>query len=207
MQKNATILIPDVSGYTELFSKTDLEFSTGVLCELLNELMGVAKNSYKVAEIEGDAILFYIKGRKVPAEELINYCLKAYTHFHSYLAKLLVRVEDPVVRGVIEQLTVKFIAHWGPIAEMNVVNFSKPVGLEIIKAHRLLKNSIQERAYILLTDAYVTGQYLRENHLLWPNVLQWQEGSEDYPVIGNVHYHYAVLSNGLAAKKSIDATD
>lgn len=193
MQKNATILIPDISGYTELFSKTSLEFSTAVLCELLNELMGVADDKFRVAEIEGDAILFYIKGRKLPINELINYCLRAYKHFHAYLDNVVGRVEDPDAREAAQQLTVKFIAHWGPIAEMNIANFSKPVGLSLIQAHNLLKNSINSRAYILITEAYANGQSIHACKLEGEKCLKWQEGSEEYPVIGKVKYHYALL--------------
>ena len=199
MQKNATILIPDISGYTELFSKTTLDFSTGVLCELLNELMRVADDKFRVAEIEGDAILFYIKNRKLPIDQLINYCLRAYKHFHGYLNHVVERVEDPDARKAAEQLTVKFIAHWGPIAEMNIANFTKPVGLSLIEAHNLLKNNINSRAYILITEAYANGQAIHACKLEGDKCLEWQEGSEEYPVIGKVKYHYALLDKIMEA--------
>lgn len=195
MQKNATILIPDISGYTEFFSKTELEFSTGVLCELLNELMRVADADFKVAEIEGDAILFYITDKKLSPADLISYCLRAYSHFHEYLIKIVERVADPEACQAAKKLNVKFIAHYGSIAEMNIRNFSKPVGLEIIKAHKLLKNSINSKAYILITDALASDSEIDECELVWKKALKWQKGYEDYEVIGRVAYRFALLNN------------
>ncbi|AHM58893.1 hypothetical protein D770_03130 [Flammeovirgaceae bacterium 311] len=193
MQKSATILIPDISGFTELFSKTELEFSTGILCELLNELIRVADDDFRVAEIEGDAILFYITGKKLSIDELVRYCLRAYIHFHKYLIKVIARVEDAAAREAAEQLDIKFIAHYGPIAEINISNFFKPVGLPLIQAHYLLKNSIESDAYILITEEFADGQELPEGEASWPESLQWRKGSEEYPVIGTINYYYTLL--------------
>ena len=206
MQKHATILIPDISGYTEFFSRTDIDFSTGVLCELLNELIKVADDDFRVAEIEGDAILFYIKEKKLTAEELVEYCLKAYTHFHEYLLSVIMRVEDAEAREAAERLTIKFIAHWGAIAEINIANFSKPVGLELIKAHKLLKNSIKSGSYILLTREFAEGQELPVQSAFWPEPLEWQEGCEHYPVIGDVKHFYALLEPADDSKKDQHTT-
>ncbi len=206
MQKNATILIPDISGYTEFFSRTELHFSTAVLCELLNELMRVASDKFKVAEIEGDAILFYILDKKLSLDELISYCLRAYHHFHSYLAKVIERVEDPEAKDAAEKLSVKFIAHWGEVAEMNVANFSKPVGLSIIKAHNLLKNSINSRAYILITEEFAEGQSINACKLENSVCLEWKQGSEEYPVIGKVCYHYTLLEQPITPSQAVHTT-
>jgi hypothetical protein len=197
MHKHATIFIPDISGYTELCSHTELDFSSGVLCELLNELIGVAKDEFKVAEIEGDAILFYVKGKKLPARELISYCVEAYHHFHKYLKALVARIEDENTRKHVEQLTVKFIIHWGPIAEMNIANFSKPVGLALIKAHKLLKNSIPSKAYILMTEEYLEEQTAEDWKMTGHHHLHWLEGEEEYPILGKVRYSYALLGPGV----------
>lgn len=197
MKRKATILIPDISGYTEFFSRTDLDFSTEILGELLRELISVADDSYRVAEIEGDAILFYILDRKLSADELVSYCLKAYRHFHQYLGCVVKRVQDPVARKAAEVLTVKFIAHYGLIGELSIGNFTKPVGLELIKAHRLLKNNIPHTSYILLTDTFANSNEIsgcNEGELA---DLCWQPGEEEYPVVGKLKYQYAPLSDAL----------
>lgn len=199
MQKHATILIPDISGFTELFSETPLDFSTGLLCELLNELIRVADDEFRVAEIEGDAILFYVKGKKLPAKELIGYCVRAFAHFHGYLNQVLERIQDPELRMHIEPLTVKFIIHWGPIAEMNIANFSKPVGLSLIKAHKLLKNSIGSRSYILMTDEYTEGQTTEDWNTPAANHLHWLQGEDNYDVLGTVRYYYSLLSTTVTS--------
>lgn len=50
-------------------------------------------------------------------------------------------------------LSLKVIAHYGPMAEYTIGRFRKLYGKVVVEAHRLLKNSIQEHSYLLLTDA------------------------------------------------------
>lgn len=189
----ATIVIPDISGFTHFMHATSLEHSADILCELLNELIAEADVDFSVAEIEGDAILFYIKGQKVPVATLINYCLRAFRRFHEYLVELLPRLEGKAGYQEAANLTVKFIVHWGEVAEMNIVNFKKPVGVELIKAHQLLKNDLDSREYVLITEEYASDQDIRGCKRVQAAPLKWQNGSANYPVIGAIRYHYALL--------------
>jgi hypothetical protein len=50
------------------------------------------------------------------------------------------------------QLSLKMIAHYGPITEFQIGRFRKLYGEPLIIAHRLLKNSINSHCYVLLTD-------------------------------------------------------
>jgi hypothetical protein len=49
-------------------------------------------------------------------------------------------------------LSLKFVVHRGPVAEIKVGRFVKQSGPEMIVAHRLLKNSIDNHEYLLVTE-------------------------------------------------------
>jgi hypothetical protein len=83
MQK-ATILIPDISGYTEFLTKTELSHSTHIINELLQVLADTIQDKFILAEIEGDALLTYAKGR-ISFKEIEALCKEAFLNFHYYL--------------------------------------------------------------------------------------------------------------------------
>jgi hypothetical protein len=54
-------------------------------------------------------------------------------------------------------LTLKVITHYGEFTGYNVKNFSKLIGKDIIVAHQLLKNDIEQHEYWLVTDSLIKG--------------------------------------------------
>jgi hypothetical protein len=49
-------------------------------------------------------------------------------------------------------LTLKVITHYGEFTGYNVKNFNKLIGKDIIVAHQLLKNDIDQHEYWLVTE-------------------------------------------------------
>jgi len=88
-------------------------------------------------------------------------------------------------------LTLKFVVHYGPIKEITISRFTKASGLDMIVAHRLLKNSIPSSEYILITQRYLDAQ----NEAPSDADLRWQSASETYPVIGRIDFKYALLDH------------
>ena len=55
-------------------------------------------------------------------------------------------------------LTLKFVAHVGEVATQTIRDRLKLVGIDVILVHRLLKNDVPLREYVLMTeDLYGTG--------------------------------------------------
>lgn len=186
MQK-ATILIPDISGYTQFLTKTELSHSTHIINELLQVLADTIQDKFILAEIEGDALLTYAKGR-VSFKEIEVLCKAAFLNFHYYL-KVIER--DNVCRcGACQQqaeLSLKFIVHYGTFEEIKISNFTKLSGPDMIIAHRLMKNNVPTSEYILMTDDYFDNE-TTENSLF-----EWKPGHDLYMVLGDINYHYARL--------------
>ena len=65
MTESATILIPDISGFTTFVARTELEHSAHIVTELLDVLAAANTTGLTLSEVEGDALLLYRKeGRR-----------------------------------------------------------------------------------------------------------------------------------------------
>src|SRR6185503_5773490 len=87
-------------------------------------------------------------------------------------------------------LNLKFVAHHGMVQEIKVMQFTKCSGLDMVVAHRLLKNRIGSDEYILATPSCFDSASLGQS----PGALAWERSSEEYPAIGKVEYQYAPLA-------------
>lgn len=187
--QQATILIPDISGYTRFLSKTELSHSTHIINELLQVIADTVLPRFTLAEIEGDALLTYAKGR-VDLEEIEAICKDTFINFH-YFLKVIER--DSVCRcgacqGV-SNLSLKFVVHYGYFDEIKIAQFTKLSGPDMVIAHRLLKNNVPTREYVLLTNDYL------QNEAITGSSLEWKSGHDLYSIIGDVDYHYAKLGH------------
>jgi len=87
-------------------------------------------------------------------------------------------------------LTLKFIAHHGMVQEIKVLQFTKCSGLDMVVAHRLMKNQIASDEYILATPTCFDFSSLEQS----PGALAWERSSDEYPAIGKIEYQYAPLT-------------
>jgi hypothetical protein len=91
-------------------------------------------------------------------------------------------------------LTLKFVVHHGPLGEIKVGRFVKPSGTEMIVAHRLLKNSINNNEYLLLTEKLL--QQVPDDSE--EGEVEWVRSSEEYPAIGKVEYRFTLLNDAVS---------
>jgi len=154
MAESATILIPDISGYTEFLTKTELVHSSHIINELLDAILAGNQDEFELSEVEGDALLLYRKGAPIEADALIRLCLSMFESFHTQV-KIIER--DSVCQcgacKTASNLSLKFVAHRGMVQEIEVRQFTKCSGVDMIVAHRLMKNRIGSDEYILATPS------------------------------------------------------
>ncbi len=190
MASDATILLADISGFTDFVSSTALEHSSHIVNELLELLIETNKTGLTVSEIEGDAILFYKLGTAIDCDEIVNQCLDMFEAFHKRL-KIIER--DTICQcGACQSasgLGLKFIVHRGTVQEIKVAQFTKASGLDMIIAHRLLKNEVPAREYLL-----TTSRYLDEFGGRLPCDLSWNPSTQTYGDVGDIAVQYALLS-------------
>lgn len=191
MSEQAIILIPDISGFTDFTSTTEIDHSAHIITELLELIVAANETGFTLAEIEGDAVLFYHKGLPLHREQLINQCLSTFHKFHE---QLNIIERDTVCQcGACQSatnLTLKFIVHFGYIKEIKVAQFVKATGVDMIVAHRLLKNDVDSHEYILITNSCCEAVGRCEPYPM----LTWLKSSHSYSAIGNIEYEFAALS-------------
>jgi hypothetical protein len=144
--------MPDISGYTSFVNHTETEHSGHIIAELLELLLDADTLGLNLAEIEGDALFLYKTGDIPSLEEIKMQVRKMFKSFHEHL--LLYkhrRVCDCGACSSASGLTLKFIVHIADIDFITVRDNVKPYGPEVVKVHRLLKNEIANKEYILLS--------------------------------------------------------
>ncbi len=195
MAERAIILIPDISGFTGFTGATEIDHAAHIITELLELIVASNETDFTLAEIEGDAVLFYRKGEPLRREQLIDQCLRMFANFHQ---RLRVIERDTVCQcgacQTASNLTLKFIAHFGYIKEIKIAQFVKATGIDMIVAHRLLKNDVDANEYILITEPCCSAVGQEDGGAK----LQWAKSSQAYETIGIIGYEFATLTDYIA---------
>ncbi len=190
----ALIMIPDISGFTRLVNQTEISHSQIIIAQLLETLLQHTILNLKVSEIEGDAILFYVfNDPPPPLEEVIEQCKIMFQSFHRKLKTFSRKTGCRCgACSTLRELTLKFIIHYGELGSVMVGDYCKLFGINLIIAHRLLKNEIPLREYVLFTDKFLNCYKHTDlqNYIDWARV---NNGKAAYDHIGNVSYQYASL--------------
>ena len=144
----------------------------------------------KVSEFEGDAVLFYRSGPPPALKDLVEQSKKMFVGFHSHLKKFeFHRICQCGACSGANRLALKIIAHFGSAATMQVKDHVKFIGKDVIVAHRLLKNSVPEREYLL-----VTNESLDRLPDKGAEVAQFASGADAYDELGTLQYRYTSLA-------------
>jgi hypothetical protein len=141
-------------------------------------------------------VLFYLKEDTPAPQDSVNQCLEIFDRFHT---QLMVIEHDTVCQcgacQTASNLTLKFIAQHVEIKEIKVAQFVKATGVDMIIAHRLLKNNIDSNEYILITRSCLDGS----GASLPSDDLSWQTGAQTYTAIGEVAFQFADLKTARRA--------
>ena len=149
--EGGTIVIVDISGFTQLVYNTDLITGRDILLRLLSTIIQKNRLSLHISEIEGDAVLFYKLGTP-PSHESI---LEQFELMLSGFIMNLDRINDTLDKPM--QLSLKMIVHYGPITQYSIANFSKLYGTAVMESHLLLKNQVNSHSYVLMTNDFLNN--------------------------------------------------
>lgn len=148
------LVLADISGFTEFVTATEIEHGPPIIAELLGEVMRTIAPPLEIQEVEGDAVFALGSDRAVAPSRLLDVLEDAIAAFRSRQRELAAddSCNCPACRGV-GGLDLKIVAHHGRFLRHMVGDRSQAAGVDVILVHRLLKNGVARRAYILLTDA------------------------------------------------------
>ncbi len=190
MAEPSTIFIPDISGYTQFMSRSELDHNAFILGQMIECIIECNSPNFIVSEVEGDAVLFYKIGPVVEFKDMVAHCLDMHRRFHERLMEMALEATCQChACGELIQLKLKFVIHYGEIREVQMAHFKKASGMDMIIAHRLLKNDIPADEYILATDKYLDQFTTLEDDA----GLLWKQSTATFSSIGDVGYKYASI--------------
>jgi hypothetical protein len=150
------IVLPDIGGYTNFisFSGQSLGHAQHIVSELLTAVVESTADVLRVSQPEGDSILLYsvTHRRKRDRRKIAVSVMKILGAFYRRKQELIRQTACScnACEGL-PDLEIKVVVHKGTVYQSQTVGFPQLVGLPIIVAHRLLKNSVSSRRYVLLT--------------------------------------------------------
>lgn len=153
MENKGLLFIPDISGFTQFVTNTEIDHSRLIIQELLEVLIGANSIGLEISEIEGDAVLFYRFGEPPEFDDLCRQVEKMFSDFHRTILAYDQHkyCQCRACRSVVG-LTLKIISHYGEFTDYRVRNFHKLIGKDVIVAHQLLKNHIKVHEYWLIKE-------------------------------------------------------
>jgi len=190
METRGLLFIPDISGFTRFVTEMEIDHSRHIIQELLEILINANTIGLEISEIEGDAILFYKYGDAPDLKTIYNQVEKMFCEFHrnisAYEYKRLCQCK--ACRAAID-LSLKVITHYGEFTGYNVKNFNKLIGKDVIVAHQLLKNEIEQHEYWLVTNNLLQNRSPEE----FKNWMTWDHSAKKTET-GEIPFQYTQLT-------------
>jgi class 3 adenylate cyclase len=153
--EDGVLVLADISGFTEFVTATELEHGPAVIAELLSVVMRRLSPPLEIQEVEGDAVFAVGPERSVARPALLLEVLeRAFAAFKERQRELEADEScDCLACRSVGKLELKIVAHHGRFLRQRVGDRSQAAGANVVLTHRLLKNALPGRAYILLTEA------------------------------------------------------
>jgi uncharacterized protein YndB with AHSA1/START domain len=152
------LLIADITGYTAFLTSSELEHAQGVLDALFKSIFAEIKAPIVLSNLQGDAALAYLPEANLPQRQFpLDAIERIYCSFADTLGAM--RLNTTCTCNACRNmgsLDLKFFLHHGEYAMQTLAGRSELQGPEVIRLHRLMKNSVTRatgiKAYALVTQ-------------------------------------------------------
>lgn len=157
---HAFLVVVDISGYTAFITQrtVSLLHAEQIITDLIEAVIDQAQHPLILNKLEGDAALLYgeCEPGDIAAAQDVFAQVKAF--FPAFTDRLAQHREQRAHCNCeactrIDHLALKAFVHVGEIAIKQVRQFEELAGEEVILVHRLMKNHVPSREYVLLTEA------------------------------------------------------
>jgi hypothetical protein len=154
--EHGVLVLADISGFTAFVTAVELEHGPQIIGALLEAVMRRLAPPLEIQEVEGDAVFALgPDSALLPPAQLLDVLDSAFEAFKETRRQLA--ADESCSCGAcrsVERLDLKIVAHHGRFLRHAVGGRSQVAGVDVILAHRLLKNGVTtSRAYVLITDA------------------------------------------------------
>lgn len=158
MAQHGFLLIADITGYTMFLTRSELEHAQGILDALFKSIFAEINPPIILSNLQGDAALTYLPDVNLPQRQFpLDAIERIYCSFSHALGAMSVNTTCTcnACRNM-SQLDLKFFLHHGAYATQEMAGRTELQGAEVIRLHRLMKNSVTAetgiKAYALVTE-------------------------------------------------------
>jgi hypothetical protein len=158
MAQTGYLLIADITGYTMFLTRSELDHAQGILDALFKSIFAEIKAPIILSNLQGDAALTYLPDANVPQRQFpLDAIERIYCSFADTLGAMRLNTTCTcnACRNM-AQLDLKFFLHHGTYATQEMAGRTELQGSEVIRLHRLMKNSVTAatgiKAYALVTE-------------------------------------------------------
>lgn len=156
---HAILVVADISGYTDFITNREVSLlhAEQIITDLLESMIDRTEHPLNVNKLEGDAALLYAEHEAPDAAGAVRDALvQVHALFEAFGSRLRRIGEERANCGCeacanISRLCLKAFVHRGEIAIKRVRQFEELAGEPVILVHRLMKNQMALREYVLLT--------------------------------------------------------
>lgn len=158
--QDAVIVLADIGGYTRFMKLNEMALvhAESIISELLASVIDHAEHPLTLNKLEGDAALFYAVADADPRAVAESALRQVNGFFHAFSARKKEISLDALCHcgacTKVEQLHIKAVVNFGGVVVRRVRQFEEITGTSVITAHRLLKNSVPLREYVLMAEAF-----------------------------------------------------
>jgi Protein of unknown function (DUF2652) len=159
-QRRLFLVLIDISGYTRFtkLHRLSAMHAEQIISDLLESIIHCATFPLIAHEIMGDSVNFYAfadEGQQA-ALEVRRQVGAIFDAFRLREGELISDCSLCICQACVNvgKLHLKAVLHYGQAIFTNVSGFRKIAGEDVILAHRLLKNSVREREYVIETEAF-----------------------------------------------------
>lgn len=169
---HACLVIIDISGYTRFITERSLtlEHAERIISDLIDAVIDRAQHPLILNKLEGDAALLYAEvdpGDTAAIREILAQVRSFFPAFSACVVKLskMSRNCNCDACSNITSLSLKAFVHTGEILIKKIRQFEEVAGEPVILLHRMMKNNVQGKEYVLLSDVAVRDADIGESNL------------------------------------------
>jgi class 3 adenylate cyclase len=183
LERDVFLIIADISGYTHFMvaQRTALVHAQLIISELTKAIIKQVEIPLEISKLEGDAVFLYAvvddpKSRDDLRREIGRKLKVFLTAFSEKLQELSQSNTCHCEACTnINQLNLKIVVHSGQAFFYELGRFQELSGVDVIIVHRLLKNSVPAKQYILMTAAAYQGLQVAVDSPVTPGVETYEE--------------------------------
>ncbi|OFX12598.1 MAG: hypothetical protein A2516_06455 [Alphaproteobacteria bacterium RIFOXYD12_FULL_60_8] len=166
------LMLADISGYTNFisFNRQEIAHAQHIISALIEAVLDAAAPPLEVNKLEGDAVFLHAEEGPDAAVRVAHSALDFFTAFDAARRHLMITNSCPCrACADMGKLDLKVLVHHGRVLVYRVRLFEELSGFDVVLAHRLLKNSVDSRRYLLVSKPawdrlMMTSPVESENH-------------------------------------------